>query len=118
MGEIILGVGRSPSCRSRERNKKLFMQIGARSDTLRGKNCNHYTFHVDIPSTVMVNAVGKALVRDNMVKGKKFFSLTADYVFGHDLSARRQGVLRRQWRQPDRRRTRRDRRDRFQPLPC
>jgi len=25
------------------RNKKLFMQIGARSDALRGKNCNRYT---------------------------------------------------------------------------
>lgn len=67
------------------RNKKFFMQIGARSDVLRGKNCNRYTFHVDIPNTVMVNAVGKALVRDNMVKGKRFFTLTADYVFGHDL---------------------------------
>jgi branched-chain amino acid transport system substrate-binding protein len=67
------------------RNKRLYMQIGARSDVLRGKNCNRYTFHVDIPNTVMVNAVGKALLRDNQVKGKKFFSLTADYVFGHDL---------------------------------
>jgi len=34
---------------------------------------------------VMVNAVGKALLRDNMVKNKKFFTLTADYIFGHDL---------------------------------
>jgi branched-chain amino acid transport system substrate-binding protein len=69
-----------------DRNKRLFMQIGARSDALRGKNCNRYTFHVDIPSTVMVNAVGKALVRDNMMKGKKFYTLTADYIFGHDLA--------------------------------
>src|SRR4051794_23796070 len=69
------------------RNKKLFMQTGARSDALRGKNCNRYTFHVDIPSTVMVNAVGLALVRDNMMKGKKFYTLTADYIFGHDLAA-------------------------------
>src|ERR1700704_3951663 len=68
------------------RNKKLFLQIGARSDALRGKNCNRYTFHVDIPSTVMVNAVGKALVRDNMMKDKKFYTLTADYIFGHDLA--------------------------------
>lgn len=68
-----------------QRNKRLFMQVGARSDVLRGKNCSKYTFHVDIPNTVMVNAVGKALLRDNMVKGRKFFSLTADYVFGHDL---------------------------------
>jgi branched-chain amino acid transport system substrate-binding protein len=69
-----------------ERNKRLFMQIGARSDALRGKNCNKFTFHVDIPSTVMVNAVGKALVRDNMMKDKRFFTLTADYIFGHDLA--------------------------------
>jgi branched-chain amino acid transport system substrate-binding protein len=33
----------------------------------------------------MVNAVGKALMRDNLVKGKKFHTLTADYIFGHDL---------------------------------
>jgi branched-chain amino acid transport system substrate-binding protein len=69
-----------------ERNKRFFLQIGARSDALRGKNCNKYTFHVDIPSTVMVNAVGKALVRDNMMKDKKFYTLTADYIFGHDLA--------------------------------
>ena len=68
------------------RNKKLFMQTGARSDALRGKNCNRYTFHVDIPNTVMVNAVGKALLRDDMVKDKKFYTLTADYIFGHDLA--------------------------------
>jgi branched-chain amino acid transport system substrate-binding protein len=68
------------------RNKKLFMSIGARSDSLRGKDCNRYTFHVDIPVTVMVNAVGQALVRDKMVQGKKVFALTADYLFGHDLS--------------------------------
>ena len=69
------------------RNKRLFMQTGARSDALRGKNCNKYTFHTDIPNTVMVNTVGKALLRDNMVKDKKFYTLTADYIFGHDLLA-------------------------------
>ena len=68
------------------RNKRLFMQIGARSDALRGKNCNRYTFHVDIPVTVMVNAAGQALLRDGLVKGKRVFSLTADYLFGHDLA--------------------------------
>jgi branched-chain amino acid transport system substrate-binding protein len=69
------------------RNKRFYMQIGARSDVLRnGKSCNRYTFHVDIPSHVMVYAVGKALARDGMVKGKKFYTLTADYIFGHDLA--------------------------------
>jgi branched-chain amino acid transport system substrate-binding protein len=68
------------------RNKKLFLQIGARSDVLRGKNCNRYTFHVDIPVTVMVNAAGQALLRDGLIKGKRVFCLTSDYLFGHDLS--------------------------------
>ena len=68
------------------RNKKLFMSIGARSDGLRNKDCNRYTFHVDIPVTVMVNAAGEALLREGWVKGKKIFALTSDYVFGHDLS--------------------------------
>jgi len=67
------------------RHKRLFMSTGARSDVLRGKNCNRYTFHVDIPVTVMVNTVGQALLRDRMVKGKRFFMLSADYLFGHDL---------------------------------
>lgn len=68
------------------RTKRLFMSIGARSDVLRGANCNRYTFHVDIPVTVMVNAAGQALMREGLVKGKRIYSLTADYLFGHDLS--------------------------------
>ncbi len=68
------------------RNKVIFMSIGARSDTLRGKDCNRYTFHVDIPVTVMVNAAGEALVREGFVKGKRIYAVTSDYVFGHDLS--------------------------------
>jgi branched-chain amino acid transport system substrate-binding protein len=68
------------------RNKTMFMSIGARSDALRGKDCNRYTFHVDIPVTVMVNAAGEALLREGLVKGKKVYALTSDYLFGHDLS--------------------------------
>ena len=98
------------------RNKRLFMQIGARSDALRGKNCNRYTFHVDIPNTVMVNAVGKALLRDNMVKGKKFYTLTADYIFGHDLLRAAKAFFAANGGNADRRRAGRHRRDRFQPL--
>jgi branched-chain amino acid transport system substrate-binding protein len=68
------------------RNRRLFLQIGARSDVLRGADCNRYTFHVDIPVTVMVNAEGQALLRDGMIKGKRIFALTSDYLFGHDLA--------------------------------
>lgn len=85
MGEINSGSALTIS-QVAARNKMLFMSIGARSDALRGKNCNRYTFHVDIPVTVMVNAAGQALVREGHVKGKKIFALTADYLFGHDLS--------------------------------
>lgn len=70
-----------------ERNKKLFMALGPRSDVLRGERCSRYMFCTDIPNTVMVNAVGSALKRDGMVEGSRFFTLTADYVFGHDLLA-------------------------------
>lgn len=69
------------------RNEKLFIAVGPRSDILRGKSCNKFMFCTDIPNTVMVNAVGGALKRDGMVDGKRFMTLTADYVFGHDLLA-------------------------------
>ncbi|HTO48735.1 MAG TPA: ABC transporter substrate-binding protein [Burkholderiales bacterium] len=68
------------------RNRRFFLSTGARSDALRSKNCNRYTFHMDIPVTVMVNAEGEALLRDGLVKGKRVFYLTSDYLFGHDLA--------------------------------
>ncbi|HUC62220.1 MAG TPA: ABC transporter substrate-binding protein [Alphaproteobacteria bacterium] len=67
------------------RNKHLFLATGPRSDALRGANCSRYMFCCDIPNTVQVNAVGASLLREHMVKGKKFYCLTADYIFGHDL---------------------------------
>jgi branched-chain amino acid transport system substrate-binding protein len=86
---VLLGETNSTSAlvvaRTAARNRKLFMSTGARSDSLREESCNHYLFTVDIPTTMMVNAIGLSLLRDNMVKGKKFFSLTADYLFGHDM---------------------------------
>ncbi|WP_226626196.1 ABC transporter substrate-binding protein [Alloyangia pacifica] len=69
------------------RNEKLFVAVGPRSDVLRGERCSRYMFCTDIPNTAMVNAVGTSLKQDGMVDGKKFFTLTADYVFGHDLLA-------------------------------
>jgi len=87
---VLLGEINSASAKTimqvAERNKRLFMSTGARSDVLRGANCNRFTFHVDIPVTVMVNAEGQALMRDGLVKGKRIYSLTSDYLFGHDLA--------------------------------
>jgi len=88
--ELLMGEINSASAKTimqvAARNKRLFLQIGARSDVLRGADCNRYTFHVDIPVTVMVNAAGQALMRENLIKGKRIYCLTSDYLFGHDLS--------------------------------
>ena len=67
------------------RNKRIFINTGGNSDELRGKGCNKYMFHVEGANTTYVKACGNALLRDNMIKGKKLFGLTADYAFGHDL---------------------------------
>lgn len=67
------------------RNEKLFIAVGPRSDVLRGERCSPYMFCTDIPNTVMVNSVGTSLKQQENIAGKKFFTLTADYVFGHDL---------------------------------
>lgn len=68
-----------------ERNKRIFVNTGCNSDELRGKSCNKYMFHVEGANTTYVKACGNALLRDNMIKGRKLFGLTADYAFGHDL---------------------------------
>ncbi|MGB9261798.1 MAG: ABC transporter substrate-binding protein, partial [Pseudolabrys sp.] len=67
------------------RMKTVFINTGCNSDALRGANCNPYMFHIEGANSMYVMAVGQYLLRENMVKGKKWFSLTADYAFGHDL---------------------------------
>jgi len=68
-----------------QRNRTLFFNTGCNSDELRGKSCNRYMFHTEAANTMYVYAAGQALLRDGMVKGKKWYSVTADYAFGHDL---------------------------------
>ncbi|HXF17375.1 MAG TPA: ABC transporter substrate-binding protein [Burkholderiales bacterium] len=68
-----------------QRNRTLFFNTGCNSDDLRGKSCNRYMFHTEAANTMYVNACGHALLREGMVQGKKWYSLTADYAFGHDL---------------------------------
>jgi branched-chain amino acid transport system substrate-binding protein len=67
------------------RAKTLFLQTGCNSDELRGKSCSRYMFHLEACNTMYVRTIGQALLRDNMVKGKKWMAFTADYAFGHDL---------------------------------
>jgi len=67
-----------------ERTKTLFINTGANSDQLRGKSCNRYMFHIESQNSMYVRTCGRSLLAQGLVRGKKWFSLTADYAFGHD----------------------------------
>ena len=85
----IIGEISSASCLTiaqvASRNKTLFINTGGNSDALRGKDCQRYMFHVESQNSMYVKTVGRSFLRDGLVKGKKWYSLTADYAFGHDL---------------------------------
>lgn len=68
-----------------DRTRTLFINTGANSDELRGKNCKRYMFHIESQNSMYVKTCGRALLAQGLVKGKRWFSLTADYAFGHDL---------------------------------
>ena len=68
-----------------ERTRTLFINTGANSDQLRGKSCSKYMFHIESQNSMYVKTCGRALLAQGLVKGRKWFSLTADYAFGHDL---------------------------------
>jgi len=67
------------------RTGTLFVNTGANSDALRGSNCNRSMFHVESQNSMYVKTAGRSLMAQGLVRGKKWFSLTADYAFGHDL---------------------------------
>jgi branched-chain amino acid transport system substrate-binding protein len=85
----IIGEISSASCLTiaqvASRNKTLYINTGGNSDALRGKDCQRYMFHVESQNSMYVKTVGRSFLRDGLVKGKKWYSLTADYAFGHDL---------------------------------
>jgi branched-chain amino acid transport system substrate-binding protein len=68
-----------------QRTRNLFINTGGNSDALRGANCNRHMFHVESQNSMYVKTCGQALLQQGMVKDKRWFSLTADYAFGHDL---------------------------------
>lgn len=68
-----------------QRSKTLFFNTGCNSDALRGADCKRFMFHVEGANSMYVKSVGRALLQTDLVKGKRWYSLTADYAFGHDL---------------------------------
>jgi len=63
----------------------IFFNTGANSDALRGQNCNRLMFHIEGCNTMYTKTIGSWQKAENKIKGSKWYMLTADYAFGHDL---------------------------------
>jgi len=68
-----------------QREKRVFINTGANSDELRGAGCKRYMFHTEAQNVMYVNSEGEYFLGQGLVKGKKWYMLSADYAFGHDL---------------------------------
>ncbi len=75
------------------RANKLFLQTGCNSDELRGKSCARTMFHLEANNSMYVRTIGREMLRQNMVKGKRWMAFTADYAFGHDLFAKTKAFM-------------------------
>jgi len=67
------------------RAKLPFFNTGSNSDALRGQNCNRYLFHIEGSNTMYTKTIGTWQKQKNLIKGARWYFLTADYAFGHDL---------------------------------
>jgi branched-chain amino acid transport system substrate-binding protein len=87
---VIIGEISSASCGAiMEQAKRLrtpYFNTGSNSDELRGAKCNRYTFHVEGCNTMYTKTIGEWQKRQGLIKGAKWYMLTADYAFGHDLA--------------------------------
>ncbi|MEW6113616.1 MAG: ABC transporter substrate-binding protein [Thermodesulfobacteriota bacterium] len=63
-------------------HKKLFFSVGSGTTRHSGPDCNRYTFDWAYNDYMLATAVG-LWAADNL--GKKWFTITADYAWGHDL---------------------------------
>jgi len=66
-----------------DRSKTVYFNTGWNSNLGRGKNCSPYVFHIDGNNTMYVSTVGLSVTKNT--KANKYYMLTADYAFGHDL---------------------------------
>jgi branched-chain amino acid transport system substrate-binding protein len=67
------------------RAKIPFFNTGSNSDALRGQNCNRYMFHIEGSNTMYTKTIGTWQKEQKLIKGARWYFLTADYAFGHDL---------------------------------
>ena len=74
---------------AREKNK-VFVNSGAASSDLTGKQCSPNTVHWTYDTWMLANGTGSAIV---MQGGDTWFFLTADYAFGHALERDTEAVV-------------------------
>ena len=66
-----------------QRAKVLMINAGANSDEIRSKRCHRYVFSTEGCNTQYVSAIGNWLIKERKVS--RWYFLTSDYAFGHDL---------------------------------
>ncbi|NDU76382.1 ABC transporter substrate-binding protein [Actinomadura sp. DSM 109109] len=62
--------------------KKLFIDVGAATTELEGKQCNKYTFHYGYNSYMLAHGTGTGVTKDG---GKNWYIVYPDYAFGQDM---------------------------------
>jgi branched-chain amino acid transport system substrate-binding protein len=80
-----------------QRAKILFINSGANSDEIRGARCHRYVFSTEGSNTQYVSAIAWWLLQQP--KLKRWYFLTSDYAFGHDLLKVSQNLLRKAGRE-------------------
>jgi branched-chain amino acid transport system substrate-binding protein len=66
-----------------QRAKVLMINAGANSDEIRSKRCHRYVFSTEGCNTQYVSAIGNWLIKERKIS--RWYFLTSDYAFGHDL---------------------------------
>ena len=82
IGEISSASGLAIS-EEAQRYKIVYVNTGFNTDEARGPRCQRYMFHVEGCNTMYTKTVGRWLLREKKVN--RWYFLTADYAFGHDL---------------------------------
>ena len=62
--------------------KKLYINIGAATTELTGKQCNKYTFHYAYDTYMLANGTGTTVTTEG---GKNWYIVYPDYAFGQDM---------------------------------
>lgn len=62
--------------------KKVYINIGAATTELTGKQCNRYTFHYAYDTYMLANGTGTTVTTEG---GKNWYIVYPDYAFGQDM---------------------------------